>query len=201
MLVLHLPTSRDFSVTEAELACSVNLNSINTISGNMKKLFCVLCTITCAVSFSSAQTLSPAVLSSAGGIGKTDNVSVEWTLGQSAVETAVTNDNIITQGFHQGDLRIVDIETPNETLASSFHISVAPNPVQSVLTVRLQSDNDSKLLLNLSDMNGQHLLGVEASSTDTQDIDMSTLSQGYYILSVKTKQGDVVKTYKISKIQ
>ena len=49
------------------------------------------------------QSISPSVIGSAGGSGSAGGVTLDWTVGETAVTTISNGSNTITQGFHQGD--------------------------------------------------------------------------------------------------
>ena len=167
----------------------------------MKRLIYVLCATLGLSAATNAQSLSPTVISSGGASNQTNNVSVDWTVGEPAVRTITTPDQIITEGFHQAELIIVDVQTNNVTLSAAFHVIVAPNPVSSVLTVHIESSEDSKMLMNLTDLNGKNITAIQTMSNDTKDVDMSMLTQGLYLLTLRNASGELIKTYKISKIQ
>lgn len=68
--------------------------------------FLILCTST----ISSAQSLSPTVIASAGGSGTTVGVTMDWTVGETMTETYTSGALRITQGFHQADVVRVRID-------------------------------------------------------------------------------------------
>lgn len=68
---------------------------------NHKFLTLPLLSVVC--SMAGAQSISPTVIGSAGGSGSTGGVSIDWTVGETAITTLSNGGNILTQGFHQGD--------------------------------------------------------------------------------------------------
>src|ERR1044071_8112875 len=89
---------------------------------------------------SKAQDLDQNVIASAGGVDKTSKISLEWTLGEFAVETITTAKNLYTQGFHQPILTVKSYySTPkaesSHDILSMYKVSLAPNPVQSFVNV------------------------------------------------------------------
>src|SRR4051812_7603140 len=87
------------------------------------------------ISVCHGQSLSPEVVAPAGGTDKNAKVQVEYTVGQSAVETKQVDSKIYTQGFHQPALRVDGVEATNELLNADYHIVVAPNPVTTSLSI------------------------------------------------------------------
>jgi hypothetical protein len=55
---------------------------------------------------STAQTLSPQVIASAGGYSTVGNVSLSWTLGETFTTTLENGNSILTQGFQQPFIRL-----------------------------------------------------------------------------------------------
>jgi hypothetical protein len=66
----------------------------------MKNLPILLPLMGCFLSLS-GQTLSPEIISSSGGYFENTNASLSWTLGETATETLVNGNIILTQGFQQ----------------------------------------------------------------------------------------------------
>ena len=158
--------------------------------------------ISCFIIPAAAQTLSPTVIGSKGGHDKTEAISLEWTLGELEVNTLSYPGGIQTEGFHQSTLlKVVRIDESKAT-SSSLNISVSPNPVYSMLNVKIQSDVDSKLTLKLLDVNGKIIYSSMASSlNDSKELDLTNLTSGVYLLNIYNASGSVFQTYKISKIQ
>ena len=87
----------------------------------MKKLLLILL---CLPMIGFGQILSPSVVSSSGASYSNGGVIMDFTLGEIVIETFSNNANILTQGFHQGIIKIVlsvsdiDIKTKMEELYS-----------------------------------------------------------------------------------
>jgi len=165
----------------------------------MSKLTLVLILFLYSARFAAAQTLSPTVIGSKGGCDKTENISLEWTLGELEVNTLSYPDGIQTEGFHQSTLKVIKIESQSSPI---LNITVSPNPVRSLLNVKIQSDVDSKLELKLLDVNGKVVYSCTARSlNDTKELDLTNLISGSYLLNIYNGSGSVYQAYKISKIQ
>lgn len=168
----------------------------NTMGTKLTLLFCLLIGITSALQ---AQSLTPSVISSAGNTNVTNGISLEWTLGETAIQSSEKNSEIYNEGFHQPILvEKLNDENPNE----SYSISVAPNPVNSVLFINISSEEDTRLMLQLINMDGQVLYSEDASSFNySNELDMSRYENGLYILKIYSKENKLNKAFKISKIQ
>ncbi len=155
--------------------------------------------LTLAVSYCSAQTVNPSVISPAGNTDKTESISLDWTLGETAVKSVGYRDQMLTEGFHQSTIKVISIE--NENLLSKYQFLIAPNPVQSILNLRSFSDENIPLNVQLTDLNGKTLSVLLATSNDSKDIDMSPYMAGIYILSIKNSEGITLQSFRVFKAQ
>ena len=148
----------------------------------------------------SSQKSDPVILSSAGGEGKSSTMSLSWTLGEPVVATATSFEKMITQGFHQPVL-LVKNQTPVIVKAEfkGLKINIAPNPVQSVLKIRIVSPNDSRVDMQLYTADGKKLFHKVSSGTDvTTDVNMTGYASGLYLLRLYNAFG-LIKTFEIIK--
>ena len=53
-----------------------------------------------------SQNLKQNIIAADGGISKSGNISLEWTLGEFAIETVNAGTKLYTQGFHQPVLAV-----------------------------------------------------------------------------------------------
>ena len=101
-----------------------------------KTSFCVLAFL-CTITSVTAQSNNPSILSSAGGSDKTSTISLDWTIGEYAVETVSLADRMYTQGFHQPYLIVISplAFTLNKrvyNIAIAFSISIEVNGSSSI---------------------------------------------------------------------
>jgi hypothetical protein len=165
----------------------------------MKKHLLFMALILGTFSFCRSQSLSPAVISSAGGVAETNSIILEWTLGESSVKTNSGTDNLYTEGFHQP--LNVELATVNENLNLNYTVTVAPNPVKSILSISIQSVEEENIYITLTDVNGKAIAATQSVfKNDSKDVDMSLFEAGIYILHINNAKGDLIKTYKISKL-
>lgn len=150
-----------------------------------------------------AQVLNPSVFASAGGLDKTPTLSLEWTLGELAVQTLETKNGLYTEGFHQPMLKVEPERLVKENeLAALYDIQIKPNPVQSFLHVNISSDQTSEIQLKLMDLNGKTLLRQSLTFPfDFSELEMGAYPAGLYLLQFQQKDGYPIKTFKVSKIQ
>ena len=166
----------------------------------MRKSFFTVLMIICAVS-SKAQTVEPSVLAPGGGSAKTSTVSLDWTLGEFAVETVFREDKMYTQGFNQPYLVIRPsiVLTPDKSL---YKILVAPNPVHSILNFSISSRKDILVSVSVADIQGKTLIQRKANSVAGYlQINFSGFAKGTYILTVReAASGLVIQSYQIIKL-
>ena len=136
-----------------------------------------------------------------GGTARTSTMTLDWTLGESVVETATTSSRLYTQGFHQPLLQVS--EQPNVTDSNvGYKFTVAPNPVVSSLRIDIVAPESSPLQLLLTDLRGhQYNLPLVPASTTSTQIDMTAFPAGTYLLRIGKADGSPLTSYKIVKAQ
>lgn len=151
--------------------------------------------------FARSQQLSPNVIAPDGGISKARGISLEWTLGETSIESLSTSDRIYTQGFHQPLLLAKSFQPIAEITLAGYQVTIAPNPVQSMLTVNLTSLNNEKVYLTLIDFTGRRLPAQVAWGTGTAKVNMGGMVSGIYLLEIRNASNQLVKSFKIIKGQ
>jgi hypothetical protein len=145
--------------------------------------------------FSYAQNISRQVISAQGSFDSNEIMSLEWTLGDAFIETIVTKDHIFTQGFNQSFL-----EVTKKPMEDEFSIVVFPNPVNSLLNIKVQPSFGSEVNMVLHDINGRF---IKQSKQQVKGLEMtmnvSNLQTGIYILRIFNEDSTKVKTHKIVK--
>ena len=105
-----------------------------------------------------SQQLSPSVIASNGGINRAAGISLEWTLGEPTIESLSTADRLYTQGFHQPVLLVRKLQPGPAAVVNSnavaevnpiagYKVTIAPNPVKSILLVNIASLNNVHIQL------------------------------------------------------
>lgn len=157
-----------------------------------------------------AQSLSPSVISSSGAVSQGEHIQLEWTLGEPAVQSLRTSDGLITEGFHQPILNVEALEVPenppdfamDSVVEGELKITIAPNPVQALLSIQIESDMDQQGIIFLSDLSGKKLQQTDANLLNERlEWDFSPFPSGMYLLSFYTKKGELLKTFKVTKVK
>jgi hypothetical protein len=142
------------------------------------------------------QILQNDVLVSVGGFSSAGNLQMEFSLGEPVTETFEGTNMTLTQGFLQPILTVTSVESTDMLLG----IKVFPNPVKAELSIDIPSENASKLLFNLFDMNGK-LLQKNYLSSGVNMIDMQDHATGAYLLLIYETISDKQFQAKIIKIR
>ena len=134
------------------------------------------------------------VISSQGDSYTDASGSIDFTIGETVIETVGDASNDLTQGFHQTNWSFVGIDD----FDLSFEIKIYPNPVDDYLIIT-SSDYANKTY-ELYDANGKiisqgHLLKEETT------IDTRALLPASYSIRIKNEEHIDLKTIKLVKIQ
>lgn len=166
----------------------------------MKNLLLIIF-ITCVVFHANSQTLSPHVQASAGSHFASDEISLSWTLGETVTETFTAQNIILTQGFHQSEYIITEIE---DIKTDVYTITAFPNPVTDVINLKLELNtgepvvNHENLIIELIDIQGKKIVTTNFKNTIEQ-INISTLSNNLYLLGIYSEKRELIKIFKVQK--
>lgn len=163
-----------------------------------KLLFLFFC---CCLGFlGTAQSIERSVIASDGASNTLGEITIDWTLGELATTTLVTDNGMLTQGFHQPVLSVTKVLT-YENLEEFYTIQVMPNPVSTFLNVDIRSEREEALSVELLDLNGKILrqLPMEFPFQRIQ-FDMGNYPGGLYLVRVKTVDNKPVGLFKVNKL-
>jgi hypothetical protein len=145
-----------------------------------------------------AQTLSPSVISSSGGFYTSESTLLSFTLAEMAlVQTFISPDNTLTQGFQQAENLTVEIP---ENLPASESAIIYPNPTSGLFTLNYFSNSIEENSIRLYDLLGQEVLikGISQSTGPSAlTIDIRSFNQGTYLLEfvMKNPKGEKQTVY------
>ena len=164
----------------------------------MKQKFILLFfgVITAAAAFAQAQS----VISAAGDRSQNGKISLDWTLGEPAVETIQTNKRNFTQGFHQ-PLIIKKIQpmVPGIPNLPDYLFTIAPNPVISELTVNIDKKITCKVQVQLTDFYGRTIVLFAPSANKQFKFSLQGQPSGTYYLIIRNQNGALLKTFSVIK--
>jgi len=130
------------------------------------------------------QSLSPSIVTSAGGSMLNSEVSLDYSICEPIIETMSNSDVMLTQGFEQPEITLTSIlEYPE------FDLRVFPNPTASSVNII----SDQTFSLELLDLKG----AILTTRNDIQLLDLSSFPSATYLLRITINSK--TNTYKIIK--
>jgi hypothetical protein len=162
----------------------------------LKKQIVILMFVITGATAAAAQSLSPTVLSSSGGSGSADNVSLSWTAGELITQNFSSDTLLLTQGFQQGKITVTT--AVNELNGLNMDVKVYPNPVRNVLNVNFQGMIDQTVRLKLMNLKGKVVMSREIHDPSSiSRLNINEATPGAYMLEVNVNGKS--KTFKIVK--
>jgi hypothetical protein len=134
------------------------------------------------------------LVSTAGDYYQNNSGSLSFSLGELAIETFSSTNNILTQGFQQTNLVAVSIK---ELPGLDYEISVYPNPVNDIVILKVPADKLAGKQYRLYDTEGK-LLQIKLLEETETEISFSSLTPATYFIKVGEGEKEL-KTFKIVK--
>lgn len=165
----------------------------------------ICCVLMSSPLFMSAQLkLDRYVIAAAGNDTTVGSLNISYTVGELAAITTVTSLNgtlVLTQGFQQHDDILLSVD---EELKIILDYTIAPNPSDRFVKVKLSTDKPIELELAIYNMLGQGT-PIPAQRNKVAGIwetefDLERVPEGYYMLALKNKDGAILRTFNIQKI-
>jgi Secretion system C-terminal sorting domain len=151
-----------------------------------------------AAMLTQAQTVARSVIGSCGESFVNANGSIQWTIGETAVETYSSSSNFVTQGFQQPDANPTGITEQHATI----DLDLFPNPATDHVTLQFGADASGEYVVEVFNALGQQLSSqaINVTSGSRSDISVSTLADGIYFVSVRKVNSNASTSFKINKI-
>ncbi len=89
------------------------------------------------------------VISTQGDSYDNGTNTIDFTIGEPVIETVSDGSNDVTQGFHQTNLTITNIED----LDVNFSVNIYPNPTSDVINLTIEKYE--KITFQIFDMGGE----------------------------------------------
>jgi hypothetical protein len=154
----------------------------------MKQLiFFLLVTTTCF-----SQTISKQVIGTAGKTQTNSNLKISWTTGEPVVGLMTAGGNQLGNGYYPAmDIQALSIDD----VALNVEIKVYPNPTSQSLYVSHPEYNSFSI--QIADINGKQ---IYAGTIEKEvPLDVSSYTQGMYLITIENKESNKKNTYKIIK--
>ena len=145
-----------------------------------------------------AQSLTPFVVSAAGGCYSNASAQLSFTTGEmTMVNTLAFGNFILTQGFQQPfDFSVFISENEN----IDFEFNVFPNPNHGSFSFYINSKTSAALKLTIYDAIGKAILRKKFdvdSGAQYYQLQLSEASEGIYFLELLTDQNKLTKKIQI----
>ncbi len=135
------------------------------------------------------------VISTSGGSFSGNSINVDWTLGETVTSTFISEDVIVTQGFHQSNLTVNAVDLLSDY---GIMVKVYPNPVPDILIIENKNTELKDITLRLFDISGKMLIDKSVSEKK-EDLNMQIYKPGNYLLKIYTENDLPVQYFKIIK--
>jgi hypothetical protein len=142
--------------------------------------------------FGYSQTISKQVIGTAGKTQSNSNLKVSWTAGEPVVGLMTAGGNQLGNGYYPAmDIQALSID--DTTL--NVQIKVYPNPTSQSLYVSHPELNS--FVIQITDLNGKQ---IYAGTIEKEvPLDVSSYTQGMYLVTIENKETNKKNTYKIIK--
>ncbi len=139
----------------------------------------------------------PSVIGAAGGSHTREQISLEWTVGESFVEGLIHGNRWYTQGFHQPLLYV----NPFGSKEPAYALRIFPNPAHDILNLSFQIPAKEDLNVELVDVTGRRILRQDIPPmTKEWKLALHSIPEGIYLLSVVNQKGYRTDSFKIIKL-
>ena len=163
---------------------------------NLKFILFPFGVITASVAIAQDQS----VISAAGDCNKNGNISLEWTVGETMVETINSGKGMLTQGFHQPLLiKKLPQVIPALPVLPDYLFTIAPNPVISELTVTVDKRITTKVQVQLTDLFGRTLSLMAPSYNRYFKFSFQNHPSGTYYIFIRNEDGALLKSFSVIK--
>ena len=145
------------------------------------------------INTANSQSASPELICSGGDSFHNSTYLLDWSVGESVIETYGSGAYVLTQGFHQSDYSAVKVED----LRTDIKLSVYPNPATDFITIEFPAFQKQKLTVTLTDQTGKVFVRKQIVN-NTEQLDFSSYSCGIYFLTAEF-DNQKIKSFKIIK--
>lgn len=152
-----------------------------------------------------AQSIQRNVIASAGNTATSGNVTLSSTVGETFTNKLSSANNIITQGFQQGNIIVARLsEGESENFANKslldqtgeIALKIFPNPTTDF--VNITSESAEQINFMVLDASGKLIQQLQHTAQQTQ-IDFTKLNTGTYFIVAQSVNGNSRNTYKVIK--
>lgn len=135
-----------------------------------------------------AQSIDSYVIGAVGGQVSTANLEVNFTAGESVIQTASLAQVILTQGFHQPPSALSGLDE----MVKEERLHVFPNPTSDQLYVTINNSDNQTVIIEVYSLNGQLVFKEDANMImqgETIQLNVSNLNPGHYQIRIANENG------------
>ncbi len=140
------------------------------------------------------------VIGSGGKHVKIADLQISFNIGEPQVKTIKGNNITLTQGFEQGEMRVLGIEP----LEGEMKVSAFPNPSRGNLKLELEAAIPGSYRIEVFDVNGKRVLDPEElmiTRKVSTSLDLRPLAAGTYIIRIESDRARVRRNIKVEIIK
>jgi hypothetical protein len=151
-----------------------------------RKILNAFCIFIFGITF--GQEFTSEIVSSTGDNFLNGQNQLCWTIGEPITETIISNDYVLTQGFHQNNL---EMNTIDKVIFEDLKVTIFPNPTIDIIYISFQNNKFQELTLKLIDSNGKQILNQRLTDfKKIEQINLTGLPAELYILNISNKEQD-----------
>jgi hypothetical protein len=138
-------------------------------------------------------TYAQELISTAGDVFSGNSLQIEWSLGETVIDSYTDTDVILTQGFHQPEIIHEDIP---DTL-----VKIYPNPFDLLFYIELEEieTESNHFSMVLFDMSGRVVFAQDIEM-GSNEIHTEDIPDGIYFLKLFDAKSNLLKSVKIIKL-
>lgn len=133
--------------------------------------------------------------SSSGGYFIGGDININFTLGESVINTISNNEYLLTQGFNQPSIKIINSIDFLDSKVTN--IILYPNPSIGNLKIIVESEFIDSGKIKIVDLKGKFLLAEDFMTNNPKELNVGFLSSGFYFLSVYDNANNFISTHKL----
>lgn len=165
---------------------------------NLSNRICIVLSLILLNICVNAQLASPSLVSNSGASFQSDEIIIDFAIGEIMTETFESANLILTQGFLQPD---INTSIGIKLKASDFEYNIYPNPAINYFYISFnQSTFNDELNLLIYDIDGRIVVKDKIVMV-AMKVDIANLNPGTYLIKIQDKNLNINSTAKLFKIE
>ena len=161
------------------------------------KLFFLTTMLCLPYQWAFSQIIQNDVIASGGNSYSFKDKEISWTLGESVTETIQDGNLLISQGFNQSYIIVLDISA---NASCPFHLIIFPNPAEDLVQIEFpESEVSEHYELTVYDINGKFLMSKHIYLEKRIEFDIRQYASGIILFNIERESDGNTYSYKIIK--